>query len=78
MVWIIMIIFESQIKRYSSMRKLFLRILFLTLPFAFSACVLFDDQSTPYGYVKSSFRKIDKYALNACDAIIERLNIKDE
>ena len=37
------------------MRKLFLRILLLTLPFAFSACGLFDDQRTPYGYVKSSF-----------------------
>lgn len=55
------------------MRKLFLRILFLTLPFAFSACGLFDNQSTPYGYVKSSFRKIDKYALHAgADWIIER------
>jgi hypothetical protein len=55
------------------MRKLFLRILLLTLPFAISACGLFDNQSTPYGYVKSSFRKIDKYALHAgADWIIER------
>ena len=55
------------------MRKLFLRILLLTLPFTISACSLFDDQSTPYGYVKISFRKIDKYALHAgADWIIER------
>ena len=55
------------------MRKLFLRILLFTLPFAISACGLFDDQSTPYGYVKSSFRIIDKYALYADgDWIIER------
>ena len=55
------------------MRKCFLRILLLTLPFAISSCGLFDDQSTPYGYVKSSFRKIDKYALHAgADWIIER------
>ncbi len=55
------------------MRKLFLRILLFTLPFAISACALFDDQSTPYGYVKSSFRIIDKYALYADgDWIIER------
>ena len=43
------------------------------MPFAISSCGLFDDQSTPYGYVKSSFRKIDKYALHAgADWIIER------
>ena len=55
------------------MRKLFLRILLFTLPFAISACGLFDDQSTPYGYVKSSFRIIDEHALYANgDWIIER------
>ena len=55
------------------MRKLFSRILFLTISLGFTACGLFDDQSTPYGYVKSCFRKIDKYALYANgDWIIER------
>ena len=55
------------------MRKSFLRILLFTLPFAISACGLFDDQSTPYGYVKSSFRIIDEHALYANgDWIIER------
>ena len=47
------------------MRKSLLRILFLSIPLSFTACGLFDDQSTPYGYVKSSIRKINKYALYA-------------
>jgi len=55
------------------MRKLFLRTLFLTISLGLTACGLFDDQSTPYGYVKSSFRKIDRYAIHAnSDWIIER------
>ena len=55
------------------MRKLFLRVLLLTVPLGISACGLFDDQSTPYGYVKSSFRIIDKYAIHAGgDWMIER------
>lgn len=47
------------------MRKLLLRILFLSILPGITACGLFDDQSNPYGYVKSSIRKIDKYALYA-------------
>ena len=47
------------------MRKTILQILLLTIPLSFTACGLFDDQSTPYGYVKSSIRKMDKYALYA-------------
>ena len=56
-----------------------MRILLLTLPFALSACGLFDDQSTPCGYVKSSIRKIDKYALRAgADWRIERISYLKE
>lgn len=47
------------------MRKLFLRILCFAIPLCFTACGLSDNQSTPYGYVKSSIQKIDKYALYA-------------
>lgn len=47
------------------MRKTLFRILLLTLSISVTACSLFDDQSTPYGYVKSSIRKIDKCALYA-------------
>ena len=55
------------------MRKLFFRIFLLTLALGLTACGLFDDQSTPYGYVKSSFRIIDKYAIHAGgDWMIER------
>ena len=61
------------------MRKLFLRILLFTLPFGISACGLFDDQSTPYGYVRSSIRKIDKYALHAgADWSVERISYLKE
>ena len=55
------------------MRKLFFRIFLLTLALGLTTCGLFDDQSTPYGYVKSSFRLIDKYAIHAGgDWMIER------
>ena len=55
------------------MHKLVFRILLLTLALGLTACDLFDDQSTPYGYVKSSFRIIDKYAFRAGgDWMIER------
>ena len=55
------------------MHKLVFRILLFTLALGLTACGLFDDQSTPYGYVKSSFRKIDKYAIHAGgDWMIER------
>lgn len=55
------------------MKKKLLRLLVLAIAVATAACGLFDDQSTPYGYVKSSFRLIDRYALHAnADWIIER------
>ena len=61
------------------MRKLFLRVILLTIPLGISACGLFDDQSTPYGYVKSSFRLIDEHALYANgDWIIERASYLSE
>ena len=74
-----MSIFTS-INRKLKMRKLlFLRILILTIPLGFTACGLFDDQSTPYGYVRSSIRKIDKYALYADgDWSLERKNCLSE
>ena len=55
------------------MKKKLLRLLVMAIAMVPAACGLFDDQSTPYGYVKSSFRLIDKYALHAnADWIIER------
>ena len=61
------------------MRKLFFRIFLLTLALGPTACGLFDDQSTPYGYVKSSFRLIDKYAIHAGgDWMIERMSYLSE
>ena len=49
------------------------------MPLGISACGLFDDQSTPYGYVKSSFRIIDKYAIHAGgDWMIERMSYLSE
>lgn len=50
------------------MRKTFFLILLLTIPFGFTACSFFVDQSTPCVYVKSSIRIIDKYALYADSA----------
>ena len=51
----------------------------MAMPLCFSACGIFDDQSTPYGYVKSSIRKIDNYALHAdSDWSVERLTYLSE
>ena len=61
------------------MRKTVFRILLLALPLALSACGLFDDQSTPYGYVKSSIRIMDRHALYAdADWSVERLSYLSE
>ena len=61
------------------MGKLFLRIVLLTVPLGMTACDLFDDQGTPCGYVKSSIRKMDKYALYAdADWSIERKSYLSE
>ena len=61
------------------MHKTFLRIFLLALVLGLTACSLSDDQSTPYGYVKSSIRIIDKYALYADgDWSVERKTYLDE
>lgn len=55
------------------MHKSILRIFLLAIPLCLTACGLFTDQSTPYGYVKSSIRIIDQYALYAdADWSVER------
>ena len=61
------------------MFKTLLRILILTIALGLTGCGLFDDQSTPYGYVRSSIRKIDRYALYADgDWSVERKNYLSE